>query len=43
MASIVLLDKEIFNGIQKKFYEFYRIDVDYAVGAYKDTYEKYIN
>ncbi|MBR2704734.1 MAG: GNAT family N-acetyltransferase [Clostridia bacterium] len=43
LALGAVFDKEIFNGIQKKFYEFYRIDVDYAVGAYKDTYEKYIN
>ena len=43
LALGAVFDKEIFNGIQKKFYEFYRIDVDYTVGAYKDTYEKYIN
>ena len=43
LALGAVFDKEIFNGIQKKFYDFYRIDVDYAVGAYKDTYDKYIN
>lgn len=43
LALGAVFDKEIFNGIQKKFYDFYRIDVDYAVGAYKDIYGKYIN
>lgn len=43
LALGAVFDKEIFNGFQKKFYEFYRIDVDYAVGAYKNTYDKYIN
>ena len=43
LALGAVFDKEIFNGIQKKFYDFYRIDVDYAVGTYKDIYGKYIN
>ncbi|MBQ3409012.1 MAG: GNAT family N-acetyltransferase [Clostridia bacterium] len=42
LALGAVFDKEIFNNFQKKFVEFYRIDVDYAVNTYKDTYEKYV-
>lgn len=37
-----VFDKEIFNSFSNKFYQFYRIDVEYALGAYKDKYDKYV-
>ena len=37
-----VFDKEIFNNFTNKFYQFYRIDVDYSIEAYKDTYNKYV-
>jgi len=42
LALGAVFDKEVYDGSQKKFFDFYRIDVDYAIGAYKDTYGKYI-
>ena len=42
LALGAIFDKEIYNSFQKKFFQFYRIDVDYAVNAYKDTYDKYV-
>lgn len=41
LALGAVFDKEIFNGSEGKFYQFYRIDVDYAVTTYKNVYEKY--
>lgn len=42
LALGAVFDKEIYNSFQKKFFQFYRIDVDYAVKTYRNIYEKYI-
>ena len=42
LALGAVFDKEIYNSFSKKFYEFYRIDVDYAVSTYKDIYGKFV-
>lgn len=36
-------DREVFDSSKNTMIEFYRIDVDNAVGAYKSIYEKYIS
>ena len=42
LALGAVFDKEVYSSTKNNFIQFYRIDVDYAVNAYKDTYDKYI-